>query len=130
MTSEAVIQREIQLACSRDSARLFRQNVAQAWVGTVVRQTPHEITLRKYRPLHAGLTVGSCDLLGWTSTIIRPEHVGLRLAAFTGIEVKSSRGKLSLEQERFIKAVRAAGGIAGVARSVEDARALLNTFGG
>jgi hypothetical protein len=44
---------------------------------------------------------------------------------FTSIEVKTRTGKLRPEQEQWLKVVRAAGGIAGVARSVEDAEALV-----
>ena len=51
--------------------------------------------------------------------------VGQRVAVFTSIEVKTRTGKLRPEQEQWMKVVRAAGGIAGVARSVEDAEALV-----
>jgi len=45
---------------------------------------------------------------------------------FTSIEVKTPTGRLRPEQRQWIDAVTAAGGIAGVARSVEDAKALLS----
>ena len=52
--------------------------------------------------------------------------VGRRVAVFAGIEVKAERGRVSDEQRRFVDAVRGAGGIAGIARSPEDAADLLD----
>ena len=44
---------------------------------------------------------------------------------FIAIEVKSSTGRVRPEQARFLAAVKALGGLAGVARSVEDARKII-----
>lgn len=44
---------------------------------------------------------------------------------FIGIECKGPRGRLTAEQAREIARIRAAGGIAGVARSMEDVMQLL-----
>jgi len=71
------------------------------------------------------LCVGSSDLIGWRSVTVRPEDVGRRLAVFVAIEAKTGGARLTKEQRAFVEAVRAAGGLAGVARSVEDAAALL-----
>ena len=51
--------------------------------------------------------------------------VGQRVAVFTSLEVKAERGRVSPEQRQWLEAVQAAGGIAGVARSVEEAERLL-----
>ncbi len=51
--------------------------------------------------------------------------VGQRFARFLSIEVKTPSGRLSPEQETWQAAVQKAGGIAVVARSVEDVRFLL-----
>jgi hypothetical protein len=59
-----------------------------------------------------GLCVGSSDLIGWTTKN--------NVAIFTAIEVKTRVGRVTKEQQRFIDAVKKAGGLAGVARSVED----------
>jgi hypothetical protein len=72
-----------------------------------------------------GLAVGSADLIGWTTRTITPDMVGQQVAVFTSIEVKSATGRLRPEQRQWLEAVQAAGGIAGVARSVDDARVLL-----
>lgn len=68
---------------------------------------------------------GGGDLLGWRTITVTPEMVGQQVAVFTSIEVKAPSGRLRPEQEQWLKVVRGAGGIAGVARSVEDAEALV-----
>jgi hypothetical protein len=46
------------------------------------------------------------------------------LAVFLAIEVKGEKGKATDQQRNFIARVRSDGGLAGVARSVEDAKAI------
>ena len=72
-------------------------------------------------PVRYGLQPGSSDLIGWRTVTITPEMVGQQVAVFTSIEVKTPTGRLRPEQKLWLSAVQAAGGIAGVARSVEDA---------
>ena len=71
-----------------------------------------------------GLARGSADLIGWTIRTVTPDMVGQQVAVFTSIEVKTPTGRIRPEQQQWLDAVQAAGGIAGVARSVEDAQAL------
>jgi len=78
------------------------------------------------RPVSFGLCKGSADLIGWTSRTITPEMVGQQVAVFTSIEVKTPTGRIRPEQQRWLNAVQAAGGIAGVARSIEEAMDLLS----
>jgi hypothetical protein len=53
--------------------------------------------------------------------------VGRRVAIFLSIENKNETGgKISEDQERWIRVVRQFGGIAGVARSIDDARKIVN----
>ena len=113
MASEQTIQQHIRLACSIGNCRLFRNNT-----GTLKDANG--------RPVSFGLAKGSADLIGWTSRTITPEMVGQQVAIFTSIEVKSSSGRVKPEQQQWLNAVQAAGGIAGVARSVEDAMDLLS----
>ena len=110
--SEQRIQQEIRLTCSTGSTRLFRNNT-----GTLRDQHG--------RPVQFGLCKGSADLIGWRTVTIKPEMVGQQVAVFTSIEVKTPTGRVQPEQQQWLEAVQAAGGIAGVARSVEDAKALL-----
>jgi hypothetical protein len=93
--SEQQIQQRIRLALSRGPVRLYRNNTG---------------TLRDAngRPVTFGLEVGSADLIGWTTRTITPDMVGQQVA----------------EQRQWLEAVQAAGGIAGIARSVEDAARL------
>ena len=112
MASEQSIQQEIRIACSRGQARLFRNNT-----GTLRDQHG--------RPVQFGLCKGSADLIGWRTITITPEMVGQQVAVFASIEVKTATGRLRPEQQQWLDAVQAAGGIAGVARSVSDAEALL-----
>jgi hypothetical protein len=106
--SEQQIQQEIRLAVSKGDTRVFRNNT-----GTLRDQHG--------RPVSFGLARGSADLIGWRTVTITPDMVGQRIAVFTSIEVKTATGRVKPEQQQWLDAVQAAGGIAGVARSVEDA---------
>jgi hypothetical protein len=112
--SEQKIQQEIRIACSRGQTRLFRNNT-----GTLRDQHG--------RPVQFGLCKGSADLIGWKRVTVTPDMVGSTVAVFTSIEVKTPTGRLRSEQQQWLDAVQAAGGIAGVARSVSDAKALLTS---
>lgn len=100
------------LRLGRGATRLFRNNTGQFRTedGRVVR---------------TGLCVGSSDVIGWQSIEITPDMVGRRVAVFVALEAKSDTGRPTREQLAFIAAVRAAGGIAGIVRSSEDAEKLL-----
>ena len=110
--TEQQIQQHIRLTCSRGPVRLFRNNT-----GTLRDQHG--------RPVQFGLAVGSADLIGWTTRTITPDMVGQQVAVFTSVEVKTATGRLRPEQRVWLDAVQSAGGIAGVVRSVDDARELL-----
>ena len=112
MASEQTIQQQIRIACSKGVCRLFRNNT-----GTLVD--------RNGRPVQFGLCKGSADLIGWTTRTITAEMVGTTVAVFTSIEVKTATGSLRPEQRQWLDTVQAAGGVAGVARSVADAQQLL-----
>lgn len=128
--------KHILLALSKAGARVFRQNVGQGWVGKSYRHTgaPRSTTLndgdvviRQARPLHAGLCEGSSDVIGWRPLPITQDMVGGVVAQFIAVEDKSETDRATREQGAFLAAVKAAGGIAGVARSVEDALTLLSS---
>jgi hypothetical protein len=112
MPSEQTIQQHIRLACSSGNCRLFRNNT-----GTLKDANG--------RPVQFGLCKGSADLIGWRSVTITTEMVGQQIAVFTSIEVKAATGRIRPEQQQWLNAVQAAGGIAGVARSVGEAMDLL-----
>ena len=120
--TETNITRSIMLAIGRtlSNVRVFRNNTGMAWQGDTVRKGSLLI-IKNPRPLQAGLCEGSSDLIGWTSMEITPEMVGKKVAVFTALEVKSSRGSASDEQRNFIQRVKEAGGIATVVRTEQEA---------
>jgi hypothetical protein len=132
--SEHELQQRLLLALGRGDTRLFRNNVALAWVGqsqairqpVTLRLNPGDTVIRHARPLHAGLCPGSADLVGWRTITITPEMVGQQVAVFASIEVKAPRGRVSPEQVAWDATVRRAGGLSGIARSIDDARGILD----
>ena len=129
---ENPIQKRILLACSRGASRLFRMNVGMGWIGQSKRfgrvaniyAQPGDVLIRNARPFHAGIE-GMSDLIGWRTIEITPDMVGKKVAVYAAIEVKQKTGRIRPEQKAFIDNVKKHGGIAGVARSVEEAESLL-----
>jgi len=115
VTPESRLLAEIRLL-STGPVRLFRQQTGMAWTGDVVSRTATTITLRDYRPFRSGFT-GLADLTGWVTRD--------GVAVFTALELKAGRRRATEEQAKFLDAVRAAGGVAGVCRSVSEAVELL-----
>lgn len=130
---EKNIQSEIMLALSEQGNLVWRNNTGMGWAGRAnritmpgsVRVEPGDVVIRNARPLHAGLCVGSCDLIGITPVRVTRDMVGTTLGVFTAHEIKSKQGRLTDEQKNFIYAVTRYGGMAGVARSPEDALSLI-----
>jgi hypothetical protein len=117
---EKNIINEIQLYFTTIGSRIFRNNTGQGWQGTIASKSKNSITLLNPRPIHSGLATGSSDLIGWTTKIITAEMVGQKVAVFTAIEVKTGSLKATSEQAAFIKAVLDGGGIAKIARSLDE----------
>ena len=127
--SEHITQQRILLACGSGSVRLWRNNVGTGWAGLATKVTPGnlrtvsqalrpgDVVIRQGRPLHAGLCVGSSDLIGY--------RVVDRVAQFVALEVKSATGRPTAQQVQFLDHINAVGGLAGIARSVDDAAAIL-----
>jgi hypothetical protein len=110
--SEQAIQQRIRLACSRGRVRLWRNNT-----GRLRDERGQLVTF--------GLCPGSADLIGYRSVTVTPDMVGSTLAVFAAVEVKAPTGRPTPEQTAFLEHVTAAGGLAGIARSVEDAERIL-----
>ena len=122
MITEGEIQKNIMLSLSKLGHRLFRCNTAQGWVGQSVRFSntmmvkvnAGDVVIRNARPLHAGLTEGGSDLIGWSNK-------GL----FVALETKTLDGKTAKDrlekQLNFIEQVKKAGGIAGICHNEEEA---------
>jgi hypothetical protein len=108
--AETTLQQQIRLAVgSNPDARLFRNQVGSL---------PDP---RTGRLVTFGLARGSAVLIGWRTVTITQAMVGTRLAIFTSIEVKTPTGRIRPEQQAWLAVVQGAGGIAGIARSVDDA---------
>ena len=114
---ETVLQNQIRMAVSakcRDAV-LFRNHC-----GALVDR-------RSGRLIQFGLHPGSPDLVGWKSVEITPEMVGSTIAVFCGVEIKTPTGRVREDQVHFLDRISSAGGISGVARSVDEAVSLLQT---
>ena len=111
--SEAAIQQQIRLALSRAGSVMHRNNVGayRDDQGRVIR--------------YGVGNPGGSDLIGWTPVLITHDMVGGMLGVFTAIEVKAPKGRPTEAQLNFIRQVQLGGGIAGIARSTQDALALL-----
>jgi hypothetical protein len=74
---------------------------------------------------------GGSDLIGFVTeraVLIEFNDIPSDAARFLAIEVKTDTGVVSPEQRDFIALVRRHGGIAGVARSVADAKDIVNGY--
>lgn len=116
MTSEATIQREIMLALSDAGCIVFRNETGNFWAGKQLHRAGDQITLANARMVQCGLCKGSSDLVGLT-----PD------GRFLAVEVKPPTGRVTDEQRNFIERINELGGVAGVARSPEEAVKLLET---
>lgn len=110
--SEHRIQDEIRLALSEHGI-VLRLNSGKFWQGKRIWSNEfQQYVLIDLRPVQ-GCPTGTSDLL----------FIGENNAAF--IECKDDKGRLRPEQERFIAAVKSYGHRTGVARSVEEALAII-----
>lgn len=114
MNKETAIQRRIMLALASAGCTVWRNETAGAWMGKQIHRQGGQVTLTNARMMTFGLCVGSADVIG-----IAPG------GRFLAVEVKTPKGRPTKEQLRFIDAVKNAGGIAGIARSVEEALELI-----
>lgn len=129
MNREGGILKRILVEATAAGWRLFRNNVGQAWqgrVGTAYKSTTPKgieevVELVGARRVQYGLAKGSSDLIGWQTVRVTPDMVGMRLAVFAAVEVKSKSYKtLSKEQRTWLAAVKKAGGIAHLVRELDD----------
>ena len=115
MNKETKIQRLVMLALSEAGCIVWRNETSGAWVGKTLHKSGDQVTLGNARLIRFGLAIGSSDVIG-----ITPD------GRFLAIEVKTTTGRATKEQLAFINAVNKSGGVAGIARSVEDAINIIN----
>ena len=107
-TRTGSLQSAILLDAPKRGYRLMRNNVGRARAGNRV------IAYGVGGP-------GGADLIGWRSVEITPDMVGKKIAQFAAVEVKDGpTARASADQKKFLAAVDAAGGIAILARRLED----------
>jgi len=97
MRSEGNILNDCMVALSRSGCVVWRNNTGA-------------LTDATGRLVRYGLCKGSADIIG-----IAPD------GRFLAVECKTATGRVRPEQVQFLDAVRKAGGLAGVARSADDA---------
>jgi hypothetical protein len=136
--SETNVVKEIMLACSNGATRLFKLTTGMGWVGNFKR-VKNMLVGTTFRPLRAGLTksdgellTGASDLNGWTTITMTPEWaerlMGRKIAVYTVIEVKDLKGVAKKHQKTFVERIRFYGGIAGFAKSPEQAQAVIDSW--
>lgn len=127
MSSEEVVQQAVRLDIARHGMTPMRNNVGamQAVDGRVVRFG----LMNDSKALNERFK--SSDLIIPRSIVVTPEMVGQTVAVFAAVECKASDWQFratdahSVAQQRFIDLVLAAGGMAGFATSIGDARGIL-----
>jgi hypothetical protein len=100
---EADLMRSIMVALSEDGHFVARANVGLFYT-------------RDGRPVSTGLPAGFSDLFGHRAGDARAFY----------LEVKTPTGRASPQQLAFIEAMKRRGALAGVVRSVDEARAALS----
>lgn len=139
---ETNIVNAIMKAVSGSGCRLFRNvrgsfytiDSVKALIGAVISGNSLRIktALTNLRQLAAGLIVpgnGGSDLIGFTPIVVTQAMVGMKIAVFTAVEVKTATGRPSPDQLRFVTYVKENGGYSGIARSPEDALKIINLGG-
>lgn len=114
MNPETKLMNLILIALSESGCTVWRVETGGAWLGRVIHKERETVTLTGARMFVTGLCKGGSDIIG-----IAP------CGRFLAVEVKTARGRVTPEQTRFIEAVIQAGGIAGIARCVDDALQLI-----
>jgi len=139
--TEAQLQAEIALAFNRGATRLYKNVGGNFWQGTAVTNASilskvsailgklARFTILLYpRRVKAGLVTGAADRIGFHQITITPEMVGKTVAVFAAIELKTVDGSATPEQKQFLKVIQDMGGIAGIARSVDDVNIIFHNF--
>jgi hypothetical protein len=145
LSSENTNQRGIWLSIGGTS-RLFRLNTGRGYISGlgpkgVTRLTDGSVVVKAARPIALGFglangepVVGAADLIGWEEVIITEAMIGHKVAIFKSIECKSSTGKgsseskASADQKNWRDQVNKSGGMAGIASTPEEHRAIVNDW--
>ncbi len=112
--------------------RLWRNARGLYYAGRIVARGPKtyrlqhgDAVLRGCTPVQAGLCDGAADLVGIVAvpvSLLPPDGV---VGLFAGLELKTEDGTVKQHQRAWLEVIRSLGGIADVARSVEEAREII-----
>lgn len=140
MASENSVQRKIWLGLGAIS-RLFRLNTGRALLSNmgpagVQKLSDGSVLIKSARSIAIGFASptgdpveGASDLNGWTTVEVTPEMVGQKVAIYTAIETKATKGgNKRAGQINFCDQVTAAGGISGFANSEEAAHGIIQSW--
>lgn len=126
MTLEVSVQNQIRSECGHGPTRLFRQESSFFYTGRLGKLRDGTRVLLHPREVRVGFD-GQPDLGGWTTMTITPDMVGQTIAIAVQIEVKRpKKNKRSEEQVQFIDFAKGVGVRAGFARSVDEARKIID----
>ena len=120
-TREHSVQAAVMREFNHGDVRLYRNNVGMAYAGKPEKRGGSVFIANAY-PVRYGLKVGSGDLIGYRMITITTDMVGRKLAVFASVECKDDEGEPSDEQKAWLAQIKTAGGLACIARSVEDVR--------
>jgi hypothetical protein len=126
--TEAQLQAEIALAGNKGGTRLFKNVGGNFWQGKLLDITNNIAKLAKPKRIKCGLVTGAADRIGFHQVTITPDMIGKKIPVFAAVELKKHDGRLSPEQQNFIKFILDMNGIAGVVRSVDDLKNLLDSY--
>lgn len=114
MTPGTKLTHQIMLALSEAGCIVWKNPTGTAYQGRVIHKQGNTITLADPRVVTFGLCVGGSDLIG-----IAPD------GRFLATEIKAGKDRPTREQLEFISAVHQKHGLACIARTTDDALALL-----
>lgn len=125
--NESELQQQIQIDAVQFNIQLMRNN-SGAFIDSTGRMV--RFGLANVSKKHSD-QIKSSDLIGFTTVTITQDMIGKQLAVFTAIEVKAPDWKPSPTDKReraqlvFIEWIRARGGFAGFANSIESFRKII-----
>ena len=123
---ESEVQSEITTEAMKHGTQLWRNNsgALKDKTGRTIRYGLGNVSKK------VNSVMKSSDLIGVTQIVITPNMVGKKISVFTAIEVKSNDREIVKDeryqaQKNFIELIKAKGGIAGFAQSVQDFKSII-----
>lgn len=118
-SDEGRVSADIALAFGHGNCRLLRNNVGGLYA------IDGRFVAYGLGSMGGKILPGTLDWIGWRTVTITPDMVGQRIAIFAAIDAKDL-AKPRPQQIVFTNNVLEAGGLAGFAHNVDEARAILH----